>query len=82
VPATALARIPDAVSAVEAAPMGCAGVTTFNALRRSAARPGDLAALTGVRPMTETRPLEDTQAAYDRMLSGDARFRMVLTTGK
>lgn len=212
VPATALARIPDAVSAVEAAPMGCAGVTTFNALRRSAARPGELvavlglgglghlgvqfatklgfetvavargaaraglatqlgahhyidatsgdvagqlralggakavlataasseamaatidglqhngelivigavpepiqvspfqiiagsktvhghpsgtardteetlhfAALTGIRPMTETRPLDDAQAAYDRMLSGDARFRMVLTTGK
>ena len=212
VPATALARIPDAISAVEAAPMGCAGVTTFNALRRSAARPGDLAAvlglgglghlgvqfasklgfqtvaiargdtraglatqlgahhyidatagdvagqlqalggakvvlataassaamtatidglrrggelivigavpepiqvsplqiiaaskavrghpsgtareveetlhfaaLTGIRPMTETRPLDDAQAAYDRMLSGDARFRMVLTTGQ
>ena len=32
--------------------------------------------------MTETRPLGDVQAAYDRMLSGDARFRMVLTTGK
>ena len=212
VPANALARIPDAISAVEAAPMGCAGVTTFNALRRSAARPGDLvavlglgglghlgvqfasklgfetvaiarggtraalatqlgahhyidstagnvarqlqalggakvvlataassaamtatidglrrggelivigavpepiqvsplqiiaaskavhghpsgtafeveetlhfAALTGVRPMTEIRPLDDVQAAYDRMASGDARFRMVLTTGK
>jgi alcohol dehydrogenase len=40
------------------------------------------AALTGVRPMTETRPLGDVQAAYDRMLSGDARFRMVLTTGR
>jgi alcohol dehydrogenase len=39
------------------------------------------AALTGVRPMTETRSLGDVQAAYDRMLSGDARFRMVLTTG-
>ncbi|HTU77056.1 MAG TPA: alcohol dehydrogenase catalytic domain-containing protein [Trebonia sp.] len=211
-PATALAQIPDSLSAVEAAPMGCAGVTTFNALRRSAAKPGDLvaviglggvghlgvqfarqlgfetvaigrgdaqaglaaelgahhyldstadgpvakqlqaiggakvvlatvasseamsatidglrptgelvvigitpepiqvspdqivipgktvhghpsgtareveetlhfAALTGVRPMTETRPLGDIQGAYDRMLSGDARFRMVVTTG-
>jgi D-arabinose 1-dehydrogenase-like Zn-dependent alcohol dehydrogenase len=38
VPATALARIPDTISAVEAAPMGCAGVTTFNALRRGPAR--------------------------------------------
>jgi alcohol dehydrogenase len=211
VPVTALARIPDSISAVEAAPMGCAGVTAFNALRRSTGRPGELvvvlglgglghlgvqfagklgfetvavargaaraglatqlgahhyidsaagdvakqlqalggakvvlataassqamsvtidglrhngqlivigavpepiqvspmqligasrtvhghpsgtsrdteetlrfAALTGVRPMTETRSLGDVQAAYDRMLSGDARFRMVLTTG-
>ncbi|MBO0874948.1 MAG: alcohol dehydrogenase catalytic domain-containing protein [Pseudonocardia sp.] len=212
VPANAMARVPDALSAVEVAPMGCAGVTTFNALRRSAARPGDLvsvlglgglghlavqfanklgfetvaiargtdkagtaerlgahhyvdgsagdvakrlqalggakvvlatagssaamsatvdglrpsgelivlgadpqpiqvspnqliaasrtvhghpsgtardveetlhfAALTGVRPMTETRPLDEVGAAYDRMLAGEARYRMVLTTGK
>lgn len=211
VPASALARVPDEISAVEAAPMGCAGVTTFNSLRRSAARPGDLvailglgglghlgvqfasklgfetvavargadkadtakhlgahhyvdstagdvagrlqalggarvvlataasseamsaaidglgdngelvvlgatpepiqvspfqlitnsrtvhghpsgtareveetlrfAALTGVRALTETRPLEEVSAAYDRMLSGEARYRMVLTTG-
>jgi len=210
VPVSALARIPDAFTAVEAAPMGCAGVATYNALRRSAARSGDLvdvlglgglghlgvqfasrlgfetvaiargadkagsagelgahryvdstegdvagqlqalggasvvlatagsseamsatidglrhngellvlgadpapiqvspfqliatsrtvhghpsgtardveetlrfAALTGVRPMTKTRPLDDVQAAYDRMLSGAARHRMVLTT--
>ncbi len=211
VPVDALARIPDALSAVEAAPMGCAGVATFNSLRRSAARPGDLvavlglgglghlgvqfagklgfetvavargdksdaaarlgahhyidsttgdvasrlqalggakvvlatagssaamsatidglrpggelivlgadpepiqvspfqiiatgrtvhghpsgtardveetlhfAALTGVRPVTETRPLDEVGAAYDRMLAGDARYRMVLTTGR
>jgi alcohol dehydrogenase len=211
VPANALARIPDALSAVEAAPLGCAGVTTFNSLRRSSARPGDLvavlglgglghlavqfanklgfetvsiargadkaraaeqlgahhyidssggdvakqlqalggakvvlatagssaamsatidglgragelivlgadpepiqvspfqliatsrtvhghpsgtardveetlhfAALTGIRPITETRPLDEVDAAYHRMLSGDARYRMVLTTG-
>lgn len=37
--------------------------------------------LTGVRPMIETRPLEEAQAAYDKMLAGDARFRMVLVTG-
>nr|WP_221380474.1 alcohol dehydrogenase catalytic domain-containing protein [Actinoplanes polyasparticus] len=209
VPVTALARIPNAISAVEAAPMGCAGVATFNGLRRSTARAGDLvavlglgglghlavqfaarmgfetvavargaaraevaaelgahhyidsadgdvaaqlqalggprvvlatagdsaamsatidglapagelvvvgadpapievspfqiistsrtvhghpsgtpheveetlrfAALTGIRPLTETRPLDEVQAAYDRMLSGEARYRMVLT---
>lgn len=38
------------------------------------------AALTGVRPMVETAPLDDVAAAYERMLDGQARFRMVLTT--
>ena len=36
-------------------------------------------ALTGVRPMIETLPLSEAQAAYDKMMSGAARFRMVLT---
>ncbi len=35
--------------------------------------------LSGVRPMIETLPLERAAEAYERMLSGDARFRMVLT---
>ncbi|MFB7912944.1 alcohol dehydrogenase catalytic domain-containing protein [Streptomyces sp. NPDC056061] len=47
-PADALARIPDALAATEAAPMACAGVTTYNGLRRSAARPGDLVAVLGL----------------------------------
>jgi D-arabinose 1-dehydrogenase-like Zn-dependent alcohol dehydrogenase len=37
--------------------------------------------LTGVRPMVETYPLERAAEAYDRMMSGKARFRVVLTTG-
>lgn len=37
--------------------------------------------LSGVRPMIETVPLERAGEAYEKMLSGDARFRMVLTTG-
>lgn len=37
------------------------------------------AELTGVRPMIETYPLEKAAEAYDRMMSGDARFRVVLT---
>jgi len=36
-------------------------------------------ALTGIRPMVETFPLEQAAIAYDRMLSGKARFRVVLT---
>ncbi|HEV8255195.1 MAG TPA: alcohol dehydrogenase [Vicinamibacteria bacterium] len=39
-------------------------------------------ALTGVRPMSETFPLEQAAEAYERMMSGKARFRVVLTTGK
>ncbi len=38
--------------------------------------------LTGVRPMIETYPLEKAAEAYDRMMSGKARFRVVITMGK
>jgi D-arabinose 1-dehydrogenase-like Zn-dependent alcohol dehydrogenase len=38
-------------------------------------------ALTGVTPMVETYPLEQAEQAYERMMSGKARFRVVLTTG-
>ncbi|MER5548851.1 alcohol dehydrogenase [Streptomyces sp. NPDC001118] len=47
-PADALARIPDGLSAADAGPMACAGVTTFNGLRRSSAQPGDLVAVLGL----------------------------------
>jgi alcohol dehydrogenase len=47
-PSTALARIPDELTFVEAAPLGCAGVTTFNALRRTRAVSGDLVAVLGI----------------------------------
>jgi D-arabinose 1-dehydrogenase-like Zn-dependent alcohol dehydrogenase len=47
-PAAALARIPEKLSFVEAAPLMCAGVTTFNSLRHSGARPGDLVAVLGI----------------------------------
>jgi D-arabinose 1-dehydrogenase-like Zn-dependent alcohol dehydrogenase len=46
--AEALALVPDELSAVEAAPLMCAGVTTFNGLRNSGARPGDLVAVLGL----------------------------------
>ncbi|HTC63777.1 MAG TPA: alcohol dehydrogenase [Candidatus Saccharimonadales bacterium] len=38
-------------------------------------------ALTGIRPMTEIYPLDRAPEAYERMLSGKARFRVVLATG-
>jgi len=48
VPVAALARIPDGLAPEEAAPLMCAGITTFNALRNSGARPGDLVAIQGI----------------------------------
>jgi len=47
-PAEALAAIPESLSAVEAAPLLCAGITTYNALRHSGALPGDLVAVQGI----------------------------------
>jgi D-arabinose 1-dehydrogenase-like Zn-dependent alcohol dehydrogenase len=47
-PASAVARMPADLPAVEAAPLMCAGLTTFNALRNSGARPGDVVAILGL----------------------------------
>jgi D-arabinose 1-dehydrogenase-like Zn-dependent alcohol dehydrogenase len=47
-PVEALATIPESLNDAEAAPLLCAGVTTFNALRHSGASPGDLVAVQGV----------------------------------
>jgi D-arabinose 1-dehydrogenase-like Zn-dependent alcohol dehydrogenase len=47
-PVEALASMPESLDPVEAAPLMCAGVTTFNALRRSGALPGELVAIQGI----------------------------------
>ena len=47
-PATAVAAMPESLDAAEAAPLLCAGITTFNALRHSGALPSDLVAVQGV----------------------------------
>lgn len=47
-PAHALAKIPNEVDAVNAAPLMCAGVSTFNPLQHSGAGPGDIAAILGL----------------------------------
>jgi alcohol dehydrogenase len=46
--ASALAHVPESMDAVESAPLLCAGITTFNALRNCGAGPGDLVAIHGV----------------------------------
>ena len=47
-PVEALARMPESLDAAEAAPLMCAGITTFNALRHSGALPSDLVAIQGI----------------------------------
>ena len=47
-PVEALASIPDSLSDVDAAPLLCAGITTYNSLRHSGALPGDLVAVQGI----------------------------------
>src|SRR5260370_39803552 len=47
-PAEVLARVPNELSSVDGAPLMCAGVTTFNALRNSGARGGDTVAVLGI----------------------------------
>jgi D-arabinose 1-dehydrogenase-like Zn-dependent alcohol dehydrogenase len=47
-PTEALAIIPDELSATDAAPLMCAGITTYNALRNSGARAGDVVAILGI----------------------------------
>jgi len=47
-PVDAVARMPESLDAAEAAPLLCAGITTFNALRHSGALPSDLVAVQGI----------------------------------
>jgi len=47
-PASAVARMPAELPPIETAPLMCAGITTFNALRNSGARPGDVVAVLGL----------------------------------
>ena len=47
-PVTALVAMPESLSDTEAAPLLCAGITTYNALRHSGAMPGDLVAVQGI----------------------------------
>ena len=48
VPAEAVAKVPEDLAAAEAAPLLCAGITTFNALRNQDLQPGDLVAVQGI----------------------------------
>jgi D-arabinose 1-dehydrogenase-like Zn-dependent alcohol dehydrogenase len=47
-PASAVALMPDSLSATDSAPLMCAGITTYNALRNTGASPGELVAVLGI----------------------------------
>ncbi|MEF8857103.1 MAG: alcohol dehydrogenase catalytic domain-containing protein [Haloplanus sp.] len=66
VPTEALAAVPDGLDAVDAAPLLCAGVTTYNALRNSDARPGDVVAV-------DVQHLVGTRGSVSGRGSGHAR---------
>ena len=55
-PIEALVAIPDSLKDVEAAPLLCAGITTYNALRHSGALPGDLVAVLGIGGLGHLSP--------------------------
>ena len=94
-PAEAVGKMPDDLAAEEAAPLLCAGITAFNALRNQDPRPGDLVAVQGIGGLghlavqyaaamgLEVAALStsaDKEAlAHDRMIDNEARFRAVLT---
>ncbi|SEU16593.1 alcohol dehydrogenase [Variovorax sp. OV084] len=82
-PQEALARIPDDLSDADAAPLLCAGLTTFNALRNSGARAGQLVAILGVGGLGHlglqfARKMGFVTAAIDR---GEAKAELAKQLG-
>ena len=69
----ALARVPDSLSPADGAPIMCAGLTTYNALRNSGAVAGDLVAVLGIGG------LGHLGVQYSAKMG--VRFRAVLSIG-
>jgi D-arabinose 1-dehydrogenase-like Zn-dependent alcohol dehydrogenase len=69
-PVEALVRIPASLSDVEAAPLLCAGLTTFNALRHCGALPGDLVAIQGLGGLGHLGIQFARQCGYDVVAIG------------
>ena len=61
-----LVSIPDGVSSVAAAPLICAGLTTFSALRNGPARAGDLVAVLGIGGLTSRRAVRSAHGVRGR----------------
>ncbi len=79
-PVEALAQIPDALRPEEAAPLMCAGVTTFNALRHSGAGPGNLVAIQGIGGLGHLGIQWAAKFGYDVVAIGRGQDKQELAT--
>jgi D-arabinose 1-dehydrogenase-like Zn-dependent alcohol dehydrogenase len=69
-PFSALAAVPQELSAVEAAPLMCAGLTTYNCLRNSGARPGDVVAIIGLGGLGHLAVQYATKSGFNTVAIG------------
>ncbi len=82
-PANSLARIPDQLTFAEAAPLLCAGVTTYNSLRHSRALPGDVVAVHGIGGLGHLAVQFARQSGYHvvAISRGDDKEELALKLG-
>ncbi len=79
-PVEALAHIPDALRPEEAAPLMCAGITTFNSLRHSGAGPGNLVAIQGIGGLGHLGIQFAAKFGYDVVAIGRGQDKQELAT--
>jgi D-arabinose 1-dehydrogenase-like Zn-dependent alcohol dehydrogenase len=77
-PFSALATVPQELSAVEAAPLMCAGLTTYNCLRNSGARPGDTVAVIGLGGLGHLGVQYAAKSGYNTVAIGRGSDKEVL----
>jgi D-arabinose 1-dehydrogenase-like Zn-dependent alcohol dehydrogenase len=77
-PVEALAHIPDVLRPEEAAPLMCAGITTFNALRHSGAGPGDLVGIQGIGGLGHLGIQFAAKSGYDVVAIGRGEDKQAL----
>ncbi|HEY6300312.1 MAG TPA: alcohol dehydrogenase [Candidatus Binatus sp.] len=77
-PVEALAHIPDILRPEEAAPLMCAGITTFNALRHSGAGPGDLVGIQGIGGLGHLGIQWAAKSGYDVVAIGRGEDKQTL----
>jgi D-arabinose 1-dehydrogenase-like Zn-dependent alcohol dehydrogenase len=77
-PVEALAHIPDVLRPEEAAPLMCAGITTFNSLRHSGAGPGDLVGIQGIGGLGHLGIQFAAKAGYDVVAIGRGEDKQTL----